>query len=108
VNAQWQEHWRALFAAAGYAAVDLIRPRVCGLPDVEPWYQQNVILYCTSDLLRDHPALRPTPTEISLDAVHPWHYSRVRDRGVMYLGKALKLLPGLATTAVKRRFGVPG
>jgi SAM-dependent methyltransferase len=108
VNEQWQEHWRALFAAAGCAAVDIIRPRVWGLSDVEPWYQQNVILYCTADVLRDHPALRPAPAEISLDAVHPWHYSRVRDREVMYLGKALKLLPGLATTAVKRRLGVAG
>jgi len=105
VNEQWQEHWRALFAGAGYAAVDLIRPLVWGLRDVEPWYQQNMILYCAADLLRDHPALRPAPAELSLDAVHPWHYARVRDRGAMYLGKALRLLPGLVTTAVKRRLG---
>jgi len=107
VNEQWQEHWRALFAAESYAAVDLIRPRVWGFPDVEPWYQQNVILYCAPAVLRDHAALRPAPADIRLDTVHPWHYSRVRDRGVMYLGKALKLLPGLASTAVRRRFGFP-
>ncbi|HST75614.1 MAG TPA: class I SAM-dependent methyltransferase [Acetobacteraceae bacterium] len=106
INEQWQDHWRALFAAAGCVAVDLIRPRVWGFADVEIWYQQNMLLYCTRDLLHEHAELRPAPAEISLNVVHPQHYSVVRDQGVIYLSKALRMLPGLALASFKRRLGV--
>lgn len=44
INEQPLEYWRAKFRARGYAAYDLIRPRI-DKPEVEPWYRYNVILY---------------------------------------------------------------
>jgi SAM-dependent methyltransferase len=104
VNEQWQDYWRAKFAEIGYAAVDAIRPRIWGCPDVAVWYQQNMVLYCAPRLLRAPLSLQPVPDGISLDLVHPELYSVVRDRGVMDFGKALKLLPELAVAAARRRF----
>jgi SAM-dependent methyltransferase len=104
VNEQWQDYWRAEFAEIGYAAVDAIRPHIWGCQEVAVWYQQNTILYCAPRLLRERPSLRPVPDGVSLNLVHPALYSVARDRGLMDLGKALKLLPELAVAAARRRF----
>jgi SAM-dependent methyltransferase len=104
VNEQWQDYWRQEFAEIGYAAVDAIRPRIWGCPDVAVWYQQNMVLYCAPRLLRAPLSLQPVPDGISLNLVHPELYSVVRDRGVMDFGKALKLLHELAVAAARRRF----
>ena len=100
VNEQWPDYWRALFAAAGYRPVDLIRPRIWGRDDVEAWYQQNTVLYGSQSFLDDHPDLTPVPPEISLNIVHPKLYD---ERRGMYLTKALKMLPALAGRAIARR-----
>ncbi len=104
VNEQWQDYWRAKFAEIGYSAVDAIRPQIWGCPEIAIWYQQNTILYCAPQLLRTSLSLRPVPDGVSLNLVHPEVYSEVRDRGFLYFGKALKLLPGLAMAAARRRF----
>jgi SAM-dependent methyltransferase len=104
INEQWQDYWRAKFAEIGYAAVDAIRPRIWGCPEVAVWYQQNTILYCAPGLLRERPALQAVPEGVSLNLVHPDLYSAARDRGVIDFGKALKLLPELAMAAARRRF----
>jgi SAM-dependent methyltransferase len=104
VNEQWQDYWRGKFAEIGYAAVDAIRPHVWGCPEVAVWYQQNTILYCAPELLRERPSLRAVPEGVSLNLVHPDLYAAARDRGAMDFGKALKLLPELARAAARRRF----
>jgi SAM-dependent methyltransferase len=45
VNERWQDEWAALFEEHGYVAVDCIRPRVWADPQVQWWYQQNLIVY---------------------------------------------------------------
>jgi SAM-dependent methyltransferase len=104
VNEQWQDYWRALFARSGYSPVDLVRPRVWGLPDVAPWYQQNTILYCSTASLEARPDLRRVADAISLNLVHPDFYEQARNRGALYLSKTLRMLPGLLASAVRRRF----
>jgi SAM-dependent methyltransferase len=101
INEQWPDYWRALFAARDFWPVDLIRPVVWGRSEVEPWYQQNTLLYCARSFLDAHPDFTPVRPEISLNIVHPVLYD---ERRGMYFTKALRLLPALAWQAAVRRF----
>ncbi|WP_458094685.1 class I SAM-dependent methyltransferase [Roseomonas sp. WA12] len=51
VNECWPESWTQLFAAEGFDAFDPIRRTLWGDADVEPWMQQNALLF----LRRDQP-----------------------------------------------------
>jgi hypothetical protein len=82
VNEQWQDYWRALFRAEGYLPVDFIRPLVRGLRSVEPWYQQNVVLYGSPRFLAAHADLEAVNDELSLNQVHPDFYQRARAPGL--------------------------
>jgi len=53
VNEQPLEHWRALFAAEGYVAVDCLRPALARDRRVAPWYRYNTLLYVRADALAD-------------------------------------------------------
>jgi hypothetical protein len=46
INEQPQSYWAGLFARQGFVALDCIRPRIHGNPDVEWWYQQNILMFC--------------------------------------------------------------
>jgi len=71
LNEQWLEFWAILFRRFGYVACDVLRPRVWGLPEVEFWYKQNLMIFCKADLA---PALFPVDSIASrrpLSFVHP-------------------------------------
>src|SRR6476660_3644504 len=51
INVQWQDYWRSIFKTFGFHPVDLVRPHIWGHSDVEYWYQQNIILYCSDEAL---------------------------------------------------------
>jgi SAM-dependent methyltransferase len=63
LNEQWQSYWANLFAAEGYGARDIVRPRVRWSRGVEFWYRQNAILYS-----RGAPIVDPE----TLNFVHPY------------------------------------
>jgi hypothetical protein len=105
VNERWQDYWRSVFKSFCFHPVDLIRPMVWGNPRVEYWYQQNIILYCSEEALRDNQRLHKVPEHISLNIVHPDLYEIRRTGPQLYLKAALKLLPRLAWRAVARRIG---
>ncbi len=44
LNEQWPAYWEERFAANGWAFIDPFRDALWGDPDVEPWYQQNLLL----------------------------------------------------------------
>jgi SAM-dependent methyltransferase len=46
VNEQWQYYWHSLFAAAGRATVDCVRPVFYDDDHVSWWYRQNILVYC--------------------------------------------------------------
>jgi hypothetical protein len=104
VSEQWQDYWRSLFRSFSYHPVDLVRPMVWGNPNVEYWYQQNVILYCNEDTLRNRPQLRRVPDNVSLNLVHPDLYKLKLWQLDPSLKEALKMLPRLASLAVSRRW----
>jgi len=45
VNEQPLEYWRKLFAEAGYACFDALRPRLRDNKDMMPWYRYNILLF---------------------------------------------------------------
>jgi SAM-dependent methyltransferase len=69
VNERWQSYWADLFASHGYVALDLVRPWVFGNPDVEFWYQQNILVF--SDPARVPANLTPVSGSYALDRIHP-------------------------------------
>ncbi|MGH6680991.1 MAG: class I SAM-dependent methyltransferase [Bradyrhizobium sp.] len=103
INLQWQDYWRSIFRSLGFHPVDLIRPQVWGHPEVEYWYQQNIILYCGDAALRDNPQLQPIPDNRTLNIVHPALYDAHLARSGRSLTTALRLLPSLARDAARRR-----
>jgi SAM-dependent methyltransferase len=68
LNEQWQDYWSQLFAARGYAAFDVVRPKIWFDPGVEFWYRQNLIVYVAAER---SVALPFEPTETVLPLVHP-------------------------------------
>jgi hypothetical protein len=44
VNEQWPTYWWERFAQQGWRLHDPYRPHLWRLPDVEPWYAQNLLL----------------------------------------------------------------
>lgn len=44
LNEQWPGYWVTLFAACGYRVSGALRWRLWGNPQVEPWYQQNLLV----------------------------------------------------------------
>lgn len=77
INEQVPEFWAEKFKKNGFVAIDFIRDKVWNLPQVEWWYQQNVILYVKESSLHQFPALQTAFEQTkpsSLFRVHPWIY----------------------------------
>lgn len=68
LNEQWQNYWSDLFAAQGYLAFDVVRPKIWLSSNVEFWYRQNLIVYMSAERAARFPH---EPTETILPLVHP-------------------------------------
>ena len=88
LNEQWQDYWRELFSDEGFLPVDIIRAQVHGRPDVETWYQSNIMLYCSTEFLAGHQNLSPVDPNRTLNQVH---WALYNDANVLYLTKVLKI-----------------
>jgi SAM-dependent methyltransferase len=53
INEQWLEFWALIFRKHGYVPCDLLRQEVWGNPNVEFWYSQNLVVFCTPQHARD-------------------------------------------------------
>ncbi|MBV9466198.1 MAG: class I SAM-dependent methyltransferase [Solirubrobacterales bacterium] len=74
LNEQWPDYWAKLFEQHDYAALDVLRHRVWGDPQVEYWYAQNTFLYVRRDRLRDpalESAISAAGSAFPVRAVHP-------------------------------------
>lgn len=83
VNERWPTYWCELFEARGYRVIDAVRPKVWSNRAVEPWYQQNVLLFATDGAIAAHPALgreRAQTRPDFLSVVHPRLYSYLLER----------------------------
>jgi SAM-dependent methyltransferase len=114
INEQWPAYWARRFAARGYRAYDIVRPRVWSEPDVAFFYAQNLLLYAADDRFADvRPAfsLIPDPEQpdlaVPVPVVHPELLAAVaRQRTTVRpasLSSLLRQLPGATSRAVRRR-----
>lgn len=114
VNEQWQDYWREIFQSFQFSPVDFVRPETWTRTDVEFWYQQNLIVYCSKEALRRNQHLKPVPDKISLNSVHPRMFEmrvgllqaeleHLKVHPQIYLRTALKLLPSLVWSAGVKR-----
>ncbi len=68
VNERWLSFWAALFATYGYRPYDLLRSRLWWDKRCEWWYRQNVIVFATDEVAKEHGWPEVTGP---LDMVHP-------------------------------------
>jgi SAM-dependent methyltransferase len=83
VNERWPTFWQELFAARAYEVVDPIRKRVWSDRRVEPWYQQNFVLYASREAIAQNQALRLEHENTFpgfLSIVHPRLYGPLLER----------------------------
>lgn len=83
VNERWPTFWYDLFKSRGYELIDPIRKRVWSDRRVEPWYQQNIVMYATRQAIASSPALaleheHTFPGFLSI--VHPRLYGPLLER----------------------------
>lgn len=103
VNEQWQDYWRALFSIHNYQPVDCLRPLIMGYQDVDYWYQQNIIAYCSPETMQSRPDLVQVPAHLSLNLVHQQLYE-----ANLGLRRVLHSFPSvLGKTIVKRLRQMP-
>jgi SAM-dependent methyltransferase len=61
VNEQPYDYWRKRFADHGFAAYDLVRPRIANDNGISFWYRYNIILFVRKDHAADlSPAVKAT------------------------------------------------
>lgn len=83
LNEEWQSAWADRFARHGYAAYDVLRPRLWSDDAIPAWYRQNILLYLDN---RTALALGLAATEPDrLDIVHPAFWNRA-NRELRYAG----------------------
>jgi hypothetical protein len=113
VNEQWPAWWADRFAAAGYAAIDCLRPRLWADERVAYYYAQNTVLYVSRERLGTDPelaALHARHGGPPLPLVHPaLHLARAtaprRPPPPPSLSRLVRQLPGAAARAVRHRVG---
>ena len=79
VNEQWPDYWCRHFTDRGYQILDVIRPKIWNITQVEPWYCQNSFLYIQGAQLHCYPELLESgsrPAHLPLRVVHPELFRR--------------------------------
>lgn len=51
INEQWPEYWATKFTANNFLAIDYLRDKIWLNDQVKYWYQQNILLYMSSEFL---------------------------------------------------------
>ena len=73
-NEQWPDYWAQKFRAKGFLAVDVIRKKIWRQDDIPAYYRQNILLFCTEQILASNnmlnEAFRATNQDM-LSVVHP-------------------------------------
>jgi SAM-dependent methyltransferase len=110
INEQWQDYWRRLFEARGYATVDCIRHQFWQNPEVVLYYSQNMFIYVERKLLARRPDLQALAERGSVfptDLVHPRMLeAAIRRKPNPNLRTLLGALPAAIRDSVKWHLGI--
>jgi len=76
LNEQPPEYWSELFAKFGFVTIDYIREKIWNDPEIEWWYQQNILFYVREQSVENYPGLIESyhKTSKNLFRIHPWIY----------------------------------
>lgn len=77
LNEQWPDYWVQKFRARGFLPVDAIRKKIWGRGDIPIWYRQNILLFCTEQILASNDVLNEafrTTNQDMLSIVHPQQF----------------------------------
>lgn len=74
VNERFPDYWRQIFAARGYAVIDLIRPRIWDRTDVLVWLRQNMLVYARAGLTAQGGPFAGMAATGPIALVHPEMY----------------------------------
>ena len=77
LNEQWPEYWVQKFMARGFLPVDTIRKKIWSRDDIPVWYRQNILLFCTEQILASNILLNEAfqaTNQDMLSIVHPQQY----------------------------------
>lgn len=77
VNEQWPDYWAQKFATRGFVPVDALRKRIWSNSDIQVFYRQNIMFFCTEQALASNSALAKEFKETNremLSIVHPEQY----------------------------------
>lgn len=55
VNEQPQSYWIQRFHECGYEGYDFIRPRIWDDPEIDTWYRQNTLFFCSPEFSKSLP-----------------------------------------------------
>lgn len=97
-NEQWPDYWWSRFEAAGFHAIDAIRPRFWRDADIDWWYAQNTIIYARPDCVADiaQRCAVGVSTEAPLPLVHPRAWEAAQRRTTrMLIGELRRRLFGV-------------
>lgn len=89
LNENWLEYWAILFRREGFAAYDLLRPRLWNDASVCWWYRQNLMLFARPAALscpvpRPEPLSRIHPVSLLTQAARPLPSDDDRRRGLRW------------------------
>ena len=98
VNEQWPDYWVQLFREQGFFPVDALRKRIWNDSQIEVWYRQNSMFFCTEHALATNDVLArefnaTNPDMLSI--VHPETYKQMHEWALRYntrpmnIGKSL-------------------
>jgi SAM-dependent methyltransferase len=113
INEQWPHYWADQFEAAGFVAIDAVRPRFWNDNRVEFYFAQNIVVYARADLSQDvgtrvGPVLQDGPDVLSL--VHPKMLDAVREQAgrrhqaPASVSSLVRALPAASRRALKSRW----
>lgn len=77
VNEQWPDYWAQKFATRGFVPVDALRKSIWSNSDIQVFYRQNIMFFCTEQALASNSALAKEFKETNremLSVVHPEQY----------------------------------
>lgn len=98
VNEQWPDYWAQLFRARGFVPVDALRKRIWNTSQIEFWYRQNIMFFCTEQALASNNALShefAMTNSDMLPLVHPECYMECNTKYLRALRRALEHLEPL-------------
>ncbi|MEL7346790.1 MAG: methyltransferase domain-containing protein [Pseudomonadota bacterium] len=81
INEQWPSYWAEKFARRGFVTLDIIRPEIWTDEHIQPWYRQNILVFCKPDHVPQ--GMTPVPQHGRLDMAHPaWRPKATKGRRV--------------------------